>query len=371
MASGKLDTSITEPAIGGLRFAFLCMLLLLGACASQPKPKEAPKPAPLKDKSADTDYRLGEVELKLKAAAEFEQDGQRVIASSVIDTAAGMLPDDFTRERQYLDVVKAGIWARDGEGREPAKASELLAAVISAAQKANDRRLLADAYVGRVLVELGEGDTLKAKQTGEAALKEFEAVEAHVQAVWTARNLAYQFLDAERAPAAKAFAERAIQITMRLDDDELLVQVGTDVARVFLAAGDNAEPYFEKAYEAAYRLRDSGWGWRNVVIAAAVDAYFINDDKEACIRWGNRLRDRDRGLMPSLRDSGLWAEDYITVLAQYAFASDEVSPKNARAIESAELAVKAIDSLDEAEQPDWKELKEKLVSGLLQPPRKK
>ena len=61
MASGKLDTSITEPAIGGLRFAFLCMLLLLGACASQPKPKEAPKPAPLKDKSADTDYRLGEV----------------------------------------------------------------------------------------------------------------------------------------------------------------------------------------------------------------------------------------------------------------------------------------------------------------------
>lgn len=370
MVSGRLDTSTTEPALGGLRFAFLLMLVLLSGCASQPKPKDTPPP-PLKDKSADTDYRLGEVELKLRAATEFEQEGQRAIASSVIDTAAGMLPEDFTRERQYLDIVKAGIWAREGEGREPAKASELLTAVITAAKKRSDRRLLADAYVGRVLVELSEGETLKANQTGEAALREFEAVEAHVQGVWTARNLAYQFLDNESATHAKVFAERAFQTTLRLDDDELLVQIGTDVARILLAAGDNAEPYFEKAYEAAYRLRDSGWGWRNVVIAAAVDAYFINDEKDACVRWGDRLRDRDQGLMPSLGDSGLWAEDYITVLAQYAFASDETSPDSARASECAELAVKTIEALDEAEQAQWQELKEKLVSGLLQPPRKK
>lgn len=371
MRQAKLDTSTTEPATGGLRFALLPLLLLLvTACANQPKAGPG-VPPPLVDRSHETDYRLDEVETKLQSAAEYAHEGQRAIADAILDTARKMLPADAVREREYLDVVKANIWSREGETRDLAKAGGLLDAVADSAAKRKDGRLAADVFEARVQIDLAEDRPADAQQHADAALRELAGIGAYAEQAWTARNLSFQFLDADDAETARAFASRAWQTATRLADDELLLQIGIDVARLLLIAGGDAEFHFKEAYEAAHRLLDDGYGWRNIVIAAAVDAYFNRDEMQHCVTWGDRLRDRDRGLLPGLRASQLWAGDYINVMAQYALAREQVAPKGPRATEAAELAVREIENLPEPEQADWNDLLEKLRSGLLQQPRGK
>ena len=361
---------MTEPAIGGLRFMLLLLLAVVAGCASQPKPKpEAAKP--LVDRSADTDYQIGEIEKKLQAASEFDREGKRQIAVAVLDTAREMLPPESERERQYIDVIKAGIWARQGEDRDADKAAKLLGPVAKFAVENSDGRLMADVHVARVLLNLGDKDKQQALQNGDAALRELSGIDAHVEEALTARRLSFEFIDAEDLHGAELFARRSFDTSRRLQDDRLILQNGSDLARLLLTTGGDAEYYFNLAYEAGFRMSGAGWGWRNIVITAAVDAYFTHDDMKNCVRWGDRLRDRDEGKLPSLEASELWAEDYISALAQYAFASRKLGKTGPRAREAAELAVAEIQKMDESERGAWDDLAEKLRSGLLQEPREK
>jgi len=364
------DASRTEPAIGGLRFMLVLMLACLAGCASQPKPvTETPKP--LVDRSADTDYQVGEIEKKLQAASQYDREGNRQVAVAVIDTARQMLPPESERERQYLDTVKAGVWARPGEDRDGKKAADLLGPVAKFATDHKDRRLLADVLVARVLLNLGDKDRQQALKNADAALRELSGVEAYAEEALTARRLSFEFMDAEDSASAELFARRAFDTSRRLQDDRLILQTGSDLARLLLTTGGDAEYYFNLAYEAGFRMSGGGWGWRNIVITAAVDAYFTHDDMKNCVKWGDRLRDLDEGKLPSLEKSELWAEDYISALAQYAFASRKLGKAGPRAQEAAELAIAEINNMDEADRGAWDELAEKLRSGLLQEPREK
>lgn len=354
---------VTEPANRGLRLLFVLLAgLLLAACASSPQARPAAeKPAPLVDRTADTDYDLEPVVVKLSQARAFERDGKRQLAELTLETADTMLPKDHARERGYLQVVKATIWAREGEGRDARKARALLDGLDAA----DDGRLLADALLARVVLLLGDGDKVGAARAGDEALRALAGVEAHTRAVEAARDLAFQFLDADDPAAARSFARRAERDAKRLDDDRLLVQTCLDVARIELNTGADPEPALSDAYEAAYRLNDLGW--RNVVVALAVDSWYGRSEFESCVRWGNRLRDYDEGRLPALVDSELYPEDYITLLAQYALAVEEVEKSGPRGQEARRLALAAIQDLSEEQRAEWSGLAEKLSAGLLNP----
>lgn len=356
----------TEPEHRGLRLPFVLLLcLLLAACASTPQADEGAAPPPLTDRSAESDYDLQAVAFKLEQARAFERDGKRALAATSVETAEGMLSAGHARELGYLKVVRATIWARGGEGRDPAKARELLDALDAG----DDGRLLADARLARVVLLLGDGDKVGAARAGDEALRALAGIEAHARAVEVARDLAFQFLDADDPAAARSFARRAERDVERLDDDRLLVQTCLDLARIELHTGGDPEPAFKTAYEAAYRMNDLGW--RNVVIALAVDSWYGRENHELCVRWGNRLRDYDEGRLPALEDTGLYPEDYVTLLAQYAFAAEALDGSSARGPEARRLALAAIHGLPEEQRAEWSGLEEKLASGLLNPAGKK
>ncbi|MCB9893752.1 MAG: hypothetical protein H6839_04865 [Planctomycetes bacterium] len=362
-------STVTEPANRGLRLLFaLLSLVLLAACASSKgggEPPANPEPPPLTDRTADSDYRLQDVAEKLRDAEELEYDGHRALAVAVVGTAQQMLPADFTREHDYLDVVKATIWAREGDGQNADKARELLDAIRKSATERKDRRLLSDVELVQVVLLLSSGDKVGAARAGDQALRDLTAEEAHVQAIRAARNLAFQFNQAGDKQTARTFARRAYETAERIEDDELWLQTCLDVGRIEITSGTNAERYFLQAYEASYRLNSVGW--RNVVISLAVDSYFGRDDMQACVRWGDRLRDYDEAELPSEADSGLYSSDYIMVMAQYSFALrrlDETSPRRQEAIRN---ALKSIAALPKEEQEGWMGLAEKLSAGLLQP----
>ena len=342
----------------------LCVLMLIAGCATTPPPEEPPKS--LVDRTSETDYRLDAIAEKLRQAESIEYQGGRGAAVLVVKTAQRMLPEGHEREHDYLEVIKAGMWAREGEGRDGEKSADILSEVITPARLREDWRLLGDIKLVDVLSELAEGNKQGAAQAGESALLFFEKAGAYTRVVETANDLAYQFIAVD-VLAAKVFADKAIQTALRLDDDQLALRTNLVMAQVVLESGGNPESEFLKAYEAAYRLSDLAW--RNVVISQAVNAWYLRDDYEAVRQWGNRLRSDEMGSLgglPGFEETGLWEGDYITMLAQYALGLNEVDPGSARAKEAAGLAVQTIESLPESEQEGWLELAEKLRNGLLQ-----
>ena len=364
MKPNEAKHGITEPANRGLRFMFVAMLALaLAACATTPVAPE--EPPPLTDRSAESDYRLEQVAEKLQRAEDFEYEGQRALAVAIVGTAQQMLPPDFKREHEYLDVIKASIWGREGDGRDVGKARELLAAVSKVATDTNDRRLKADVGLAQVLLLLADGDKVGAARAGDQALRDLAAEDAHVQSVRSARRLAFQFNQVGEKAAARTFARRAYETAERIEDDELWLQTCLDVGRIEITSGSDADRYFLQAYEASYRLNSVGW--RNVVIALAVDNYFGRDDLQACVRWGDRLRDYDEAELPTEADSGLYSSDYIMLMAQYSFALRKLDKDSPRRQEAIRRALNSIAALPESEQAAWMQLAEKLSAGLLQP----
>jgi hypothetical protein len=317
------------------------------------------------DRTGDTAYRLELVAEKLRAAEDFEQQGHRGLAIVVVETAQQMLPDDYMREHDYLEIVKATIWGREGDGRDAVSAARLLDAVTASATRRGDLRMLADVELARVVLLLAQDDRVGAARAGDTALRGFAAAHAHAREVAAARELAFQFLRLGDMPTARGFARRAHAINLHLENDELLIQTCMDIGRIEMDAGGQAEKYFLQAYEAAYRI--DSLGWRNVVIAVAVDAWYGRGDMQACIRWGDRMRARTESDLPALADTGMYAADYIALLAQYFFAREEVDKGSSRGQEAALLALETIESLPKDEQGQWQELSEKLQGGLLQP----
>jgi hypothetical protein len=317
------------------------------------------------DRTKDTAYRLEAIAGKLRNAEDLERQGHRGLAVVIVETAQQMLPEDHTRERNYLEIVKATIWAREGEGSDSAAAVSLLDAVTVFASERTDKRMLADIELARVVLLLAQGNKIGAARAGSAAVNGFAAAHAHTREIEAARELAFQFLLADDAVTARGFSRRAHATNLRLDNDELLIQTCMDAGRIEMATGGQADKYFLQAYEAAYRI--DSLGWRNVVIAVAVDAWYGFGDMKACIRWGDRIRVRAGSDLPTLADTGMYAADYITLLAQYFFAQEEMRKGSTRGQEAALLALETIESLPEAEQAEWQELSEKLRGGLLQP----
>ena len=348
----------------------LCVLLsvvLLAGCASTPEPA----PQPLTDHTPDSAYRLGAVDTKLRQAESVEYDGNRVAAVAIVGTAQRMLPVEHEREHDYLQVIKAGMWAREGDGHDSAKAAALLDDVSTRARLRSDWRLLADVELVNVVLAKTRDDTAGVVHAGNAALQYLQSAKAYLKLVEVAGDLAYQLLEHD-TPAAVGFATRARDTAVRLEHDEAILRAELVMAQVELETGGDAEVHFLEAYEAAYRMDDLAW--RNVVISRAISEWYLREDNEAVRRWGNRLRSQEMGGLgglPSLEEAGLWAGDYITMLAQYAFAVDEIEPGSARVREAAALAVETIEALPDGEAAAWQELAEKLRSGLLQAPAEK
>lgn len=366
MVERKLDTSSWDRRV--MRLSLCVLMLLLAACATQ---KVADEPAPLEDRTADTDYDLEAVEEKLRQAERIEYTGGRAAAVLVVGTAQRMLPEGHEREHDYLEVIKAGMWARDGEHRDPAKAAALLDEVAARARLRKDGRLLADIDLVNVLLGLVSDDLTGAAKAGDEALTHLQSVDAYFKLVETACDLAYQFMDHDFS-IARRFADRARRTALRLDNDVLTISVELVSARIEQQSGGNPDAHFLEAYEAAYRMNDLGW--RNVVISQAINAWDQRDDHKRVVEWGNRLREHRMGSLgelPRYEDSALWEGDYITMLAQYAFAAEKLEKGSARAREAAALVVETIDGLPEGEREQWDELAEKLRSGLLQQPAEK
>lgn len=367
MARSFLDTSSWDRRVMRLS---LCVLLVMAAgCATTPEPQP---PVSIEDRTADSDYRLEAVADKLRQAERIEHTGGRAAAVLVVGTAQRMLPKEgYEREHDYLELVKAGMWAREGEGYDADKARALLDGVEPRATLNDDYRMCADIELVRVLLALAEENIEAAQAAGNEALLKLRAADAHSKCAEIAEDLAWQFLERD-IQAAQHFAEQGLDTASLLQNDELVLRARLVLAQIDLRAGGNPEPHLLEAYEAAYRINDLGW--RNVVISQAVNAWYQRDEYERVRRWGDRLRDHRSGSLggfPLLEESGLWEGDYITLLAQYATAARKLAPESERARQAAELAVQTIEELPEDERKQWQVLAEKLRSGLLQEPAEK
>ncbi|MBZ0137824.1 MAG: hypothetical protein K8I27_15800 [Planctomycetes bacterium] len=362
MVEHKLDTSSWDRRVARLS---LCVLFLLAGCAASPDAGDGQPFYKFTDRTGETDYRLGAVAEKLRQAERIEYSSGPAAGVLVVGTAQRMLPEGHEREHDYLQVIKAGMWAREGKGRDPGKARALLDELETRTRLRKDWRLYADIELVNVVLALGDGETARAVKAGLHAILHLHSVEAYLPKVDTACDLAYRLLSLD-AVAAREFAENAYETAIRLEDDTALINSHLALASVDLEVGGDAESHFLEAYEAAYRLNDMGW--RNVVISQAVNAWYVRDEYELVQKWGDRLREHrpgSLGELPRLEDSGLWEGDYITLLVQYAFAADKLEAGNARAREAAGLVVVTIDELPEADREQWSELAEKLRSGLL------
>lgn len=370
MKQGQLDKSRTEPAARGLRFPFFAALLLvLGACAATPEPQAEPAPM-LNDRSEESTFELGEVEEKLFEAETLEADGKRGLAVLVVGTAQEMLPRTALREHAYLDVLKATMWARPGDDRDATKAKRLLEDVAYNPEFEGDARLHSEIELARVVMHLAGNETGAAARSADLALSELRKIDAWSDYVATARRLARQFLQVEDATRARDYARRALAVAERLEDERHRLQASLTAGEIELLtaltdeAGERAEAHFLDAYEAAYRIGSTGW--RNVVIVTVAGVYFTVDDHEACVRWGNRIRGRDRGELPRAEESHLWTDDYLGFLAKYLFALEALDESGSRYTEAAEITLETIESLPEDEREGWNGLVEKLRADLLQ-----
>lgn len=366
MAGRLLDTSRTGPAHGGLRFPFFAALVLvLGACASGPEPVPEETPPPLADRTEESAYGLGEAEEKISQAESLEAEGKRGLAVLVLDTAQEMLPDASGRERAYIEILKATMWARPGEKRDAEKASALLKEVADDPRWKGDARLHSDVHLSRVVLHLADGDVFAGARSAESALAGLMKVEAYGQYARTARRLARQFLDVGDSARARDYAQRAHGVACRLDDDEARLQAALTAGEIAVVAGGEPEHWFLDAYESAYRM--GSYAWRNVVVATVVGAYFAVEKYDACVKWGDRVRGRDRGLLPAPSESGLWDDDYLVFLAQYLHALEGSGHTGARYEETGRMILEMLGRLPDGRRAAWGELEEKLRADLLQP----
>lgn len=359
MHAGACSSSTTKPALCGLRWLLPCLVLATAGCAS------APEPAPQRDRTEETDYRLGAVAEKLNQARDVQLEGNRSLAAAVFDTARSMLGEDYERERRYVDVLKAGVWAEGGEGRDAARARELLRGAEEYAAGNGDRRLSADAAQIRVVLTIGEGDPESAEEHADRALGLLWQCGARSEFAAAAAQMSFLFLDAGFGARAEEFALKGFETAHDLDDRAVLdagMAAGTVIAAHRGSDGaEEAEECFLAAYEAAYLIDDLGW--RDVVIAVAVDAFHDAGDHGRVVRWGNRIRGRDRGLLPHVGEVRLFPGEYLLMLAQYAQSLEAAGEEGRRLDEACERGREVIkDSPRAAEGLD-----EKLIDGLLHP----
>jgi hypothetical protein len=365
MHAEHTNTQMTGPAWCGLRLCIVALLALglTAACAGTPANNtEDGQLTTLEDRSEETDYDLHEIASRLHQAQMQGAEGRRTLASSIYDTAHGLLPEDATRDRAYVRLLQASMWALPGTGQDSARAREYL----TTAERAWDdspkgQRLMGDVMVVHAYIALAEGDADEADEMMRHADAAYSDIGAHARRVDTAIGLALSFQIYGDADRTEYWARHAHGISRRLDADEFHLQTCIEAASLLPKKRDQ---WLHEAYEAAYRIGDMGW--RNAVIAAAVEQWYEAGNWAECVRWGDRLRDRDQGALPEDERFGLYLEDVFDVLARYADARVNAGMVDARTENALARALALLERLGRNRITEYAAWKEKLQSGLLQ-----
>ncbi|MCC7508675.1 MAG: hypothetical protein IT464_04825 [Planctomycetes bacterium] len=355
----RLNNMVRGPALSGL----LCVLLL-AACTT---PQRVERPEKLQDQSAESAYELGQVANKLNEAEKWANDGKRALAALIYDAAIETLPVALQRERIYVRAMKAAMLGRQGEGRDEEQArSQMQHARMDAKDSGHidllfDRRFKADLNIAEATIECGAGKFDAAERLFQQAQELLAEAGAHSHLVEAQIGLAYEFEIAGEATTAERLAGDAMKRARRLDDETLLPVAAAAAA---LLRDAEREQVLIDGYEAAYRSNDL-W-WRNAMIALAVQLHFDCGNWADCVRWGDRMRDRDVGSLPESEDTGLYPEDSFLLLARYARARRLAGAEKGRTLAAYEEALEAWTTLDESEMSRLAGWEQKLRSGLLQ-----
>lgn len=355
----RLNRIVKEPAICGL----FCVLLV-AACTSTPRVE---RPERLEDRSAESAYDLAVVANKLNEAEKWANDGKRALAALIYDAAIETLPVSQQRDRIYVRAMKAAMLGRQGEGRDEQQArSQMNWARLDAMDSVPfdllfDRRFKADLNIAHATIECGAGKFEAAVRLFKQAQELLADAGAHVHLVEAQMGLAYEFEFAGQAAMAESLASDAMKRARRLDDDTLL---SVAAAAAGLLRDAEREQVLIDGFEAAYRSNDL-W-WRNAIIALAVQLHFDCGNWSDCVRWGDRMRDRDLGALPESEVTGLYPEDGFLLLARYARARRLAGAEKSRTLAAYADALEAWTKLDESEMSRLAGWEEKLRSGLLQ-----
>lgn len=352
-----MSRTVQEPANRGL--LVLLASLLLAACNTTTRYQHV---EPVRDLSADTGYDLTKAHDKLQDAYGWQYQGNRAAAAAVFGAAIELL-EGMPREQDYVRLMCASTWAEPGEGFDSRKAMELLSEVRP--RTTSDTRFHADYCAVEAVLAVGSGDPKLASTWGDTALELFVRVEARASGAEFALQLAYRMQQQGWHEGALRLNREALQTARAIGDDYILID-----ACVALAACDeqpkpaeNPEQLWTSAYEAAYRLNDLPR--RNLVIASAVQEYARRGSDRDVIRWGERLRDQDRGDLPDADASGLHPFDHAAALAHYALSLHRVSPKHPRLVETLQAARLALDGLGDEADDEARSLAVKVSDSLL------
>jgi hypothetical protein len=341
-----MSRTVQEPANRGLLVLPVLILagLLLAACNTTTHYQHV---EPVRDLSADTGYDLTKAYDKLQDAYGWQYQGKRAAAAAVFGAAIELL-EGMPREQDYVRLMCASMWAEPGEGFDSRKAMDLLSEVRP--RTTADTRFHADYCAVEAVLAVGSGDAKLAGTWADTTLELFERVEARASGAEFALQLAYRMQQQGWHEGALRLNRSALATARAIGDDYILIDacIALAVYDVQPKPPETPEQLWTSAYEAAYRLDDMQR--RNLVIASAVQEYARLGNDRDVIRWGERLRDQDRGDLPDADTSGLHPLDHAYAIAHYALALHRVSPKHPRLVETLQAARLALDELgDEAD----------------------
>lgn len=355
-----MSRTVQEPATRGLLLLPAILLLaLLAACNTTTRYQHV---EPVRDLSADTGYDLEKAHDKLQDAYGWQYQGNRAAAAAVYGAAIELL-EGQPREQDYVRLMCASMWAEPGDGFDGTRAKGLLDEVRP--RTGGDKRFHADFCAVEAVLALGQSNPGLADQHGETARRLFAEVEAHSAGAEFALQLAFRMQQVGWHDGAMRLCREALATARAIGDDYILIDACVALAVHDLPpdAAETPEQLWIAAYEAAHRLNDLSR--RNLVIASAVQGYAHRGSDRDVVRWGERLRDQDRGELPDAEASGLHPADHAAALAHYALALQRVSPKHPRLADSLRAARDALAGLGEDADEAARALALKVADSLL------
>lgn len=302
MLLNRMTSYWTKPALCGL-----CLVLVACATAPEPAPKRA-KFELLLDHTGDTNPDFSDVSERRDRALAVARRGDVESCAKILDAIRTAQTDDRLRDWLALDamavLVNDGRWD-EVEGR--LQSTEL-----------TEGRTRAEADLLWAVVAHVADDDASAVYYATRALRSFTTLRAHGRYVSAALDVSRMFEQAGNINRATEFMRYAYERAKLMKERWWLATVCCETGRLYR---DDWAVANEKLSEGYLECVIGGFeSQRQQIVTEAARLNTRHKRWDDVLAWGDRVRDRQRGVWPMPEDSGLSDDDWCALSACYLLA---------------------------------------------------